>query len=264
MNKIINILLSILLIFAVSGCSKDENGNLPDDMKDAALAYLQLEATSDELVDLNNVDDFNLDYTVNTLFEPAFQKLTLVVVYNSDYANQYVLVDNITAVPVTGTITMANLVNAIPALNTSADVAEGDNFHFFVNATLEDGTFLPQFMALGSDPTKATQLVSPNLALALNEIKGVAQFDLKIPVPCAFNLSDYIGTLNCIEDWGGGETYEYTVDVAEDAEYTGDKIGIVITGIFDGAGISVTKMEINPKNLKLVMDEEQMVIEDIT
>ncbi|MBN1180875.1 MAG: hypothetical protein JXB49_01215, partial [Bacteroidales bacterium] len=29
-------------------------------------------------------------------------------------------------------------------------------------------------------------------------------------------------------------------------------------------GISVTKMEINPKNLKLVMDEEQMVIEDIT
>lgn len=254
LNKVTYVFMAFLLLFSIS-CERDTNGPLPNEgMRDAALAYVTFQPTSDELIDLNDPDAFSLDYTIGTLWEPEFQKIELVVVFNGDYSKQYTVVDNITSVPASGTVMMSDIVSAIDDLSSSSDIVEGNSFHFFCNITLPDGFVAKTWDDIGGN---GVMLVGSGLVTALSSVEGVGQPDINIPVPCAFDVNDYLGTQTCVDNWWPGV---YPVEVSLDPDYSGDGVGLLIDNLMedyageDGGSVGnivPIKCEINLKNLKL-------------
>jgi len=230
------------LLFVAYSCEVDYNGPMPNDMKVACLPYIDFDAAaSDAYININSPGDYSFSGTIDVLFEDPFDKLTLVVVYNGAYDKQYVLKDNITEVPVSISVTSADIVAAVPELNSVADFKEGDEVHVFVVPTI-GGKAYPPYQKLGNG---SYNTVSTGVYTDLANIKGVTSADVVISVPCGFSVDDYLGVMYCKEDWGGGEVYEYTATVIEDPDYTGDGVGLVIAGLFDGADVSITKAVIN-------------------
>jgi hypothetical protein len=261
--KISGILAAVLVLMSIS-CERDENGPLPDEgMREGVMAYVTFQSTSDELVDVNNPDAFNLDYTIGTLWEPTFQKIQLVVVYTDaddaaypigDYAKQYVLEDNITAVPHTGSVTMADIVSAVAELGSSAEVKEGDAFHFFTVVYLNDGNVVRTYDRIGN--LQRVRMVGTGLIDALSATEGVLNPDILVPVPCAFNVADYTGTLMCIDTWWPGY---FPVVLSVDPDYSGSGVGLIIeSGLADGMQNTPVKLEIILKNLTCVIADHSI------
>jgi hypothetical protein len=260
-NKILNILAAVLVLMSVS-CEGDKNGPLPDEgMREGAMAYVTFQETSSELVDVNNPDAFHLDYTVGVLWEPDYEKIQLVVVYtdasdaeypNGDYAKQYVLVDNITTVPVDGTVTMAQIVAAVAELGSSADIAEGDAFHFFPVVHLKNGDIMRTYDRIGD--LQRVRMVGTGLIDALAAVEGVVNPDVNCPVPCAFNVADYVGVKTCVDTWWPGT---FPVTMAQDMDYTGDGVGLIIVdGLAEGFQTDPVKIEVIMKNLTIDMPQQ--------
>ena len=261
--KTFSILVAVLALVSVS-CERDENGPLPDEgMQDGALAYVTFQETSDELVDVTNPDAFNLDYTIGVLWEPSYQKIQLVVVYTDaddtdypigDYAKQYVLQDNITSVPVSGSVTMADIVSAVAELGSSSEIKSGDAFHFFTVVYLDDGTVLTTYDRIGD--LQRQRMVGTGLIDALSAIEGVLTPDINIPVPCAFDVADYTGTLTCVDTWWPGT---FPVVISEDPDYTGTGVGLIFeSGLADGAQNTPFAFEIILKNLTVVIPDHSI------
>ena len=260
-------ILAILLLTGIS-CERDTNGPLPDEgMTEGAVAYLVFdEATTDFLVDLVNPDAFNLDYTLGTLFDPDFTKIQIVVVYNGDYTKQWVVVDNITSVPTTGSITMANIIAAIDDLNTSADVKEADEFHFFTVITMPDGRVFKMYDKIGDE--QGVLMIGSGLVTAVADVEGVeGGVSVNIPVPCAFVKGDYIGVgIDCYEVGGG----VYPVNITERVDL-GDENTLVlqIEGLFGAETDPANEdyytsyiVEINLKNFFMSADDQLVLTGD--
>lgn len=258
--KLLFVLLAMALINI--SCERDENGPLPDEgMKDGALAYVEFSATSDELVDVNNPGGFQLDYNIGTLWSPEFQKIQLVVVYNDvdetaypggDYAKQYVLVDDITSVPASGSIAMDQVIATVPELTSANEIKPGDFFHFFSVTYLNDGSVLKTFDRVGD--LQGVQMIGTGLVDALSAVEGVTQIACFVPVPCSFDINDYIGTLTCVDTWWPGT---FDVVISEDPDYTGDGVGLIFeSGLADGAQNTPFKMEILMKNLSINIPQQ--------
>ncbi len=262
-NRYLSILATILVLIFAS-CEGDENGPLPDEgMREGALAYIVFEETSDELVDVLNPDAFNLDYSMDILWEPSFEKIQLVIVYTDvdnavfpmgDYAKQYVLLDNITALPITGSITMADIVSAVPELGSSSEIKEGDAFHFFTVVHLDDGNVVRTYDRVGD--LQRVRMIGTGLIDAMTAIDGPLRPDILVPVPCAFNVDDYTGTLNCLDTWWPGY---FPVEMTVDPDYSGSGVGLIlVSGLADGAQTTPVKIEIFLKNLTCAIEEESV------
>jgi hypothetical protein len=260
--------LMAILLLTVLSCERDTNGPLPDEgMRDAAVAYILFDdLTTDYLVDLVDPNAFNLDYTVGTLWEPTFQKIQVVVVYNGDYSKQYVVADNITSVPATGSILMADIVAAVDEISVVGDIVEGDEFHFFCNTTLNDGSVMKMYDNIGD---KVGQLmINAGLMTALASVEGVGGPALKVAVPCAFIKSDYIGAaVDCYEE----DFAVYPIVITERADL-GDANTLVLQmeGLFSGVSnpaatdaYTIYNVEINLKNYFLNADD-QLVLDGNT
>ncbi len=255
--RYISIIAAVL--FLAYSCEVDENGPLPDGMMNGCVPFINVDASaSDSYIDVTKPDEYSFKATLDTLYNSSFDKITIVVVYNGNYDKQYVIQDDIKTLPLEITVTTATLVAAVPELNSAADIKEGDSFHVFAIPTV-NGKALPPYQMLGG---KAYNTMGSSVYAELANLKG-ADADVMISVPCAFNLADYIGVMYCKEDWGGGEFYEYTVTSMEDPDYTGDGIGLIVTGCFDGADISVLKAYIDLKDFSFNSKEEQMVVPDV-
>jgi hypothetical protein len=185
---IINYIPVLMLgLFLLISCKKDQNVRMPE-MKKGITPYFILGANSDKSIDLNDPAGFHLDLKLDILFPDPFQKLTLVVVRNSDYAHQNIVKDNITSVPQSFSITSSDLTSAIPGL-TLSDIKIGDIYSFFVNSTLEDGTVLPGFLSDGSIG------YSPVVISSLASLKGAnAIVNIDINVPCPFISDSTVGS----------------------------------------------------------------------
>lgn len=260
-NIILSILAAVLVILSVS-CEKDINGPLPDEgMREGAMAYVAFQETSSELVDVLDPDAFHLDYTIGVLWEPSFEKIQLVVVYtdvddteypNGDYAKQYVLHDDITSVPVTGSVTMADIVASVDELGSTAEIKEGDAFHFFTVVYLTDGNVIKTYDRIGD--RQRVRMVGTGLIDALSAVEGVQNPDVNVPVPCAFVAEDYIGTLTCVDTWWPGT---FPVTITADPDYTGDGAGfILVDGLADGMQNTPVKFEVILKNLTIDLPEQ--------
>jgi hypothetical protein len=177
------------LLFLIS-CNKDQDSRMPE-MKKGVTPYLQATENSDGFIDFNDPEGFNAEFIADVLFPDPFQKLSIVVVRNSDYAHQYIVKDDITSVPQTINISANDLVSVIPELSSPSDIQQGDSYRFFVNTTLEDGSVLAGYSDDG------TIAYSAALVSCLNSLKGAdASINVDIIVPCETALKS--GTYSVI------------------------------------------------------------------
>ena len=96
-------ILSAGLFF--SGCEMDQNGRMPDDIKDANAGTLIINWTNtDPFINISNPAAYKAEMDIDLVFDGTFNKIDVVVVYNGDYTKQNV-VTTVTSVPTKVTIT---------------------------------------------------------------------------------------------------------------------------------------------------------------
>ena len=225
MKYIIRILMVLSVVLFFSGCEKDNNGRMPDNIQDSNVGILTV-TEADPFINVSTPDQYSMTVDVDLLFDGTFKQIDIMVVMNGDFKNQYKL-GSVTSVPKTFTFTSQDLVDAIPTLNSVNDIVQGDKFVVFTTITLSNGTVVPGYTSFGKSTT------APTTQNVIDVLKGGAAASVNISVPCEFVLADYLGTCDITEYWAP-DLYEYQVDVIEDPDYTGDKIGLVIDGIWDG------------------------------
>jgi hypothetical protein len=242
-----NFIKNLLLVFAaglilLSSCEKDPDLRKPDTPIQCA-AYVSATDNSDFKVDLTDLPGMNIELVVDVMYDDPFQELELVVVRNNDFENQYVVVDNISSVPYDITIGIDEFIAAIPDLDSQADILEGDLYNFFVNVTLEDGTYLPGYTANGS------VTYSPSMR---NILAGVynATFNEQLFTPCILDLNDFEGDYLVTED--GGDPYPVTVEVNTEAENS-----LLIRGLW-WDGTTVTTIFVDPDYYTITADNQMI------
>lgn len=220
MKKITYILIILLAGFLFSTCEKDENGRIPDDIKDANTAVLIInDEETDPFINLSNPADFKISGTVDLLFKGEVKKIDIVVVYNEDYKNQYV-VKSFTTVPSAFNISGGEIADAITVLSSASDIEEGDIFNLFTSVELLDGTYLPGFTEFGSNA------ITSSVISAMENLKDAVS-NFVINVPCEFVLDNFLGNVSISENWGG-DIEETTGEITLDPDYTGPYVGLII------------------------------------
>ena len=220
------------VILLAHSCSVDENGILPDDMKEGCFPYFAIDAdASDGYIDLNNPDAYELKGTVDVLFDSPFDKLTLVVAFNGAYNNPYIIKDDIVALPLEVNITTADLVSVVAEISSSADIVAGDAFHVYVIPTV-DGIALPPYQVLNG---RIVNTMSSSLYQNLTAIEGIGNADVSIKVPCAFDNALAAGSFAAVSnDWGAAGDVTVTQDPA-------DPFTVYVDGLFAIEGLEEDK-----------------------
>ncbi len=231
----------ILMILSVSlfftGCEGDENGKMPDDIMDANTGLLIIDTDgTDPFINVSDPAGYQVQATVDLLFEGTFNKIDVIVVYNGDYTKQYV-VKSVTSVPSDITITGQDIVDAVAELNSAGDIQEDDVFNLFTSIELSDGTYLPGFTVTGANA------ITPSVRSQIDILKGGVA-NLVILVPCEFVLDDFIGIMDYTEFWTP-DLEAWQVEVYQDPDYTGPYVGLVIDGIFMYTGTWKLKVELS-------------------
>lgn len=255
MKYIFNLIIILAIGFFFYGCEKDENGRIPDNVKDANTGVLIInKAETDPFINLSNPADFKVSATVDLLFKGEFSKIDIVIVYNNDYKNQYV-VKSVTTVPSNILITGQDIINAVTSLNSADDIEEGDMFNLFTNIELKDGTYLPGYNQLGSIA------LAPSLRNIMDGLKGaVANF--VINVPCEFVLDDYLGTAIITETWAP-DVEETEGEVYLDPDYTGQYIGLIFEPVMFMYGYSwKLKIELSTYDYTIKGNPEKQILGD--
>ncbi len=251
MKKLIYIIITLVIGTILNSCDKEPDIRMPE-LQDAVAPYMKLTDNSSIYIDLYDLAGFNLEAVVNILFDDPFQKLTVVVVFDGDFENQYVLTDNITSVPQTVSYSLDDIIAAIPALNAASEIVEGNQFNFFVNATMEDGSKLHGYTDNG-DLAYSSSMVN-----TLAGLKGGATFDISVPVPCPASINDWPGTYDCFDlDYASENT---TAEIFLDTEVEN---GLKVYGMYSNYSEPDTfRIVLNPANFT-VSFESQTISQDL-
>jgi len=260
-----NFLLILSLAVFFSACESDSNGRMPNDLVEANTGLIQVEASSDVLIDVNNLADFNFDIGIDVLWDDVpFNRVDLVIVYNSDFENQYTL-ESYTALPAERTITISDIVSLIDEISTEADISEGDVFDIFTSIELSDGTYIPGYLYNGK-PTNA-----PSIRNIITILKGGVNA-FTVPVPCPFVETDYAGTMDVYEKWndGSGDAV-YTAEVTINTDLSDENTIVYdIVGLFTGDESSFFQVQVDLKTYTLTQyidptrpdDEANLVVDE--
>lgn len=183
-------ILSVIFLLLIASCQEEPDLRMPDIPK-APTLYMLPSADSDEFIDFNDPGSFNLQFDLGIMYDDPFERATIAVSRNGDYANQYIVVDNITTLPQTLTITAEDIVNAIPEYSSASDISQGDQLNFFINVTTEEGDVFTGISETGD------LAASPAVVNALAVFHGAnAVLNKNIVVPCATLLIP--GTYTCV------------------------------------------------------------------
>lgn len=206
------IAIIFLGITVINSCKTDENGPMPDTLEEGCMAYMKLDPGSSGLINLGDLNAFKFAGSIDLVFEPQFDKLELVVVYNKHFANQYSLIDNITSTPFNFSLSINDIVNVIPELTSASDINIGDTFTFYVNSTSR-GKVYPIYQEIDG---KGIRVISSGLILAMNSTKGASAIsDITINVPCAYYPANISGSYHSVSaDWQSEGDITITVDPA--------------------------------------------------
>jgi len=204
MKNIKYFLLIIMSLFLINSCKKGTDLRMPE-MQKANSAVLKVTASS-PFINVADVNAYSLSVDVDLLYNDPFKKIDLMVVMARDFSKQYLL-QSITSVPSSITISGADIVAAIPELASSADISAGDEFYVFGNVELTDGTYLPGMLA---DGTIALSSANKNI---VGILKDGAVPDVRIAVPCAFDPALAVGSYHAVSaDWGAAGDVTVTAD----------------------------------------------------
>ena len=218
--KYFSIFTLALLAFS---CDFDENGPMPDEMVEAPFPYIVIDSeTSSPFLNQSAPEDYVLNGTINIIFdEVPFDKLRFVVSYNDGFNAPYTLVDNITTVPQTVSITGADIINAIDEISDANDISLDDKFYFYVIPTV-NGVDYPPYQVLNG---KVYNTVSSSIYQNLNAFAGVNSADVTV------NVMRVCALENGMDDLAGSWT-------GDDAWYN----SIITTAAAEGNTISASGM----------------------
>jgi hypothetical protein len=190
MKSIYYIITLIIGVIFLNGCETDTNGPMPDTFEEAGVAYMVLDESSSGLINLNDLDAFNFTGTIDVLFDPAYDKLSLMVAYNGDHDNAAVLVDDIASTPHDFSVSMNDLISAVTAIGSAEDIEIGDYFVFYVNVTI-GGKVYPVYKMVSG---KAVKVIGSGVLSSLAGLEGSeARTDVRIDVPCGYDVEKVTG-----------------------------------------------------------------------
>jgi hypothetical protein len=246
MKYIFRVLMVLSVVLFFTRCEKDENGRMPDNIQDSNIGVLSLADNSDYLIDRNDFGGFNFDIVVDALFDYPFDKLTVRVVYNGDYANPKTVAE-VTSVPSTITVTVADLVSLFDQITTADDIKEGDSFDFYTDITLSGGKVIPGYLSDG------TTTAAPSVRNVIGVLKG-GNASVHLPVPCPFVEADYLGdAVDALEHWNdnSGDAF-YPVSITKNADLSSEgNLVIDIVGLFTGDATSTFQLDIDTKTYQI-------------
>ena len=200
---------------------------MPNNIQDSNVGVLTLATTSDFLIDRNDFSAFKFDMIVDALFKYPFDKLTVKVVYNGDYSDPKTVAE-VSTVPSTVEVTVADLVSLFDKIPVADSIKEGDSFDFYTDITLTDGKVIPGYLPDGTVTT------APSTRNVANVLKGGA-VAVHLPVPCPFVESVYEGdAIDALEHWNdnSGDAF-YPVSITKNVDQSnGDTLKLDIVGLF--------------------------------
>jgi hypothetical protein len=148
MKKII--ILSIY-IFSIAGfftaCSKDENGDLPDQLTQFPTPLVVKVAGTDQSISAANPNAFSGKFRVGLYFTTGTppKKYDVVVIKNNDKANVKVIQTDVTTFPTDITLTGSQLATLF-----GSPILAGDRFDISVDVTIYTGEKFEAFPVTGN------------------------------------------------------------------------------------------------------------------
>ena len=195
-------------LFLLNSCEEGKDV-MPENIRATSPVMIMDVANSSPFINVAAVNDYTLTFDVDVLFDDApFVTIDIMVAVSGDYSKHYLL-QTITTVPSTVTVTGPQFIAAIDELASTADVAEGDVFQVFCNVTMADGTYLPGLLWNGMATLAAD---NKNLAAILKGATGT----IRIGVPCGLDPALTIGSYHSVSlDWGAEGDVMVTADAID-------------------------------------------------
>jgi len=145
------IIILSLYLFSIAGlftaCSKDENGELPDNLTQFPTPLVVKVAGTDQSISAANPNAFSGKFQVGLYFPTGTppQKYDVVVIKNNDKANVKVIQANVTTFPSDITITGSQLASLF-----GTPIVAGDVFDISVDVTIFTGQKFEAFPVTGN------------------------------------------------------------------------------------------------------------------
>ena len=145
------IIILSLYLFSIAGlftaCSKDENGELPDNLTQFPTPLVVKVAGTDQSISAANPNAFSGKFQVGLYFPTGTppQKYDVVVIKNNDKANVKVIQANVTTFPSDITITGSQLASLF-----GTPILAGDTFDISVDVTIYTGEKFEAFPVTGN------------------------------------------------------------------------------------------------------------------
>jgi len=145
------IIILSLYLFSIAGlftaCSKDENGELPDNLTQFPTPLVVKVAGTDQSISAANPNAFSGKLRVALYFPTGAppQKYDVVVIKNNDKANVKVIQANVTTFPSDITITGSQLTSLF-----GTPILAGDTFDISVDVTIYTGEKFEAFPVTGN------------------------------------------------------------------------------------------------------------------
>ena len=145
------IIILSLYIFSIAGlftaCSKDENGELPDNLTQFPTPLVAKVAGSDQSISAANPNAFSGKFRVALYFPTGTppKKYDVVVIKNNDKANVKVIQTDVTTFPTDITITGSQLATLF-----GAPIVAGNTFDISVDVTIYTGEKFEAFPVTGN------------------------------------------------------------------------------------------------------------------
>ncbi|MBN2484536.1 MAG: hypothetical protein JXB34_01050 [Bacteroidales bacterium] len=196
--------ISFFTIMLVAfSCEFDENGKMPDDIKEVCFPYLQINSeTSSPFFNMNDPEAYTLNGIVDVIFKDIpFDKLRVVVVYSGNFETPYTLVDNITSVPFNLSVSGNDLLSSIEELSDFSQITLDDNFKIYVIPTV-DGQDYPPYQLLDG---KVYSTVSASIYNNLVAFTGSNSADVNVSVMMVCDLAN--GANDLAGSWDGTDAW---------------------------------------------------------
>jgi hypothetical protein len=238
----ISLIIAIISCIAILyNCKKDPNLRMPT-IKKTVVPVMTIDTSSDFLIDVSNPAAFKGVIVVDKYFKtdnPSYFQLG--VVFDGDLKSQAILQDHITTFPTKVNFDVAKLVSLFPAqISGIGALTKNDQFTFFINVILQDGTKI----------NGADTLYVQSSADTRNYPNGSLSVD--VGFLCTTDLNKFVGNYSCIDDQGDpADNVTTTIDPA-------DPNGLVITGIYANSGVTDgnIKIKVNRKNFAVTVPSQ--------
>jgi hypothetical protein len=195
MRKISLYITVIIGVLLLNNCKKDPDLRMPD-MKKGVTPSLSWSGSS--TIDYNNQSAFEGSIEVDLYFKTDKpQSMDLIVVYNDDTENAAMLRSNITTFPTIVNFDLDTLLALLPQIDT---LNLKDKFNFYVNITLEDGTYIGALDTLYTQSSPDVNNYPDNYV------------DLSLGFFCPLNIDDFTGAYDCDESGYGVYSISFTLD----------------------------------------------------